>query len=292
MRIGGGVKYARAARPEVWPPTKMNLPIKIISTDFDGTIFAEFENPPIAEKFVSLVGELQARGVKWIINTGRDMSGLMEALARSRISIQPDALVLVEREIYFHKDSRYVGLDEWNHACTRAHEELFVRLRRDLPKLVKWINAHYDDATIYEDAYSPFCLLARQTSDAEAIHKYLDDYCRTVPDLHVVRNDVYARLAHSGYDKGRGLTEIARHWRVRPEHILAAGDHLNDLPMLNREHAHWLVTNANGIEVVKETVRRQDGIISQLACGHGVADGLAQVLARIHGAKPASTAAK
>jgi hypothetical protein len=25
----------------------MNLPIKIISTDFDGTFFAEFENPPV-----------------------------------------------------------------------------------------------------------------------------------------------------------------------------------------------------------------------------------------------------
>jgi len=27
---------------------KTSLPIKLISTDFDGTIFAEFENPPIS----------------------------------------------------------------------------------------------------------------------------------------------------------------------------------------------------------------------------------------------------
>lgn len=263
----------------------MSLPIKIISTDFDGTIFAEFENPPIAASFVTLISQLQAQGVKWIINTGREMSGLMEALARAQVSIQPDALVLVEREIHFHRDSRYVGHEEWNHHCTIAHEKLFTQIRPDLPRLRKWIAARYA-ATVYEDAYSPFCLIAQQLADAEAIHAYLDDYCRTVPNLHVVRNDIYARLAHSGYDKGKGLTEIARRWRISREHILVAGDHLNDLPMLTREHAHYLVTNANAIELVKETIRRQNGFVSRHACGHGVADGLAHYLALAQGQSP------
>lgn len=251
----------------------MSQPIKIISTDFDGTIFAEFENPPIAKTFVALISRLQAQGVRWVINTGRDMSGLMEALARSQISIQPNALVLVEREIYFHQDSRYVGHAEWNRDCTVAHEELFARIRVDLPRLTQWVEARYE-ATVYEDPYSPFCLIARRLRDAEAIHEYLDDYCRTVPGLHVVRNDVYARLAHSGYDKGKGLAEIARRWNVSREHILAAGDHLNDLPMLRQEYAQHLVTNANAIPAVRDIVRRQNGFVSALACGHGVANGL------------------
>jgi len=76
----------------------MSLPIKLISTDFDGTIFAEFEHTPIPEKLQELIGDLQSRGAKWVINTGRDMSSLMEALGRSKISIEPDYLVLVERE--------------------------------------------------------------------------------------------------------------------------------------------------------------------------------------------------
>src|ERR1017187_9307313 len=99
----------------------MSLPIKLISTDFDGTLFAEFESPPIPESLQQLIGGLQSRGAKWVINTGRDMSSLMEALARSRISIEPDYLVLVAREIYYHDGSQYVGLEEWNAACARAH---------------------------------------------------------------------------------------------------------------------------------------------------------------------------
>src|SRR6266481_4041141 len=94
-------KAARRMKPALW----------LISTDFDGTIFAEFENPPIPGELQLLIGELQAGGAKWVINTGRDMSSLMESLARAGVAIKPDFLVLVEREIYLHQDSSYVPLE-------------------------------------------------------------------------------------------------------------------------------------------------------------------------------------
>ena len=62
--------------------------------------------------------------------------------------------------------------------------------------------------------------------------------------------------------------------------VLAAGDHLNDLPMLLREHARWLVAPANAVETVKDSVRSQNGYVSQLPHGHGVADGLEFCLKR------------
>src|SRR6185369_11246237 len=121
----------------------MPEPMKLISTDFDGTLFAEFENPPIPQKLQKMIGDLQAQGAKWVINTGRDMSSLMEALARSRVSIEPDYLVLVEREIHWHQDSRYIGLEEWNTACTRAHADVFALVKADVPKIEEWINARF-----------------------------------------------------------------------------------------------------------------------------------------------------
>src|SRR5258708_36687921 len=128
--------------------------MKLISTDFDGTLFAEFENPPIPFVLVELIAGLQHRGAKWVINTGRDMSSLMEALGRARIDIEPDYLVLVEREIHRHQDSQYIAFEEWNQACSKAHTELFTRVRRDLPELVGWVNDRFH-ARISKDAYSP-----------------------------------------------------------------------------------------------------------------------------------------
>jgi len=46
------------------------------------------------------------------------------------------------------------------------------------------------------------------------------------------------------------------------------------LPMLSREHARWLVAPSNAIELVKESVRRQGGFVSDEPHGCGVARGV------------------
>ena len=116
------------------------MPIKLISTDFDGTLFAEFENPPIPVRVQELISSLQKQGAKWIINTGRDMSSLMEVFGRTHITIEPDYLVLVEREIYTNQNSSFVGLEPWNSDCTESHAKLFAQVEPDLPELVEWIH--------------------------------------------------------------------------------------------------------------------------------------------------------
>ena len=257
----------------------MSLPIRLISTDFDGTVFAEFEDPPVPHALQELIARLQAQGVKWIINTGRDLSSLMEALGRSRLRVKPDYLVLVEREIYLHDAGDYVELAPWNQACSRAHAELFCRVRADLPRLTSWVHKRFK-ATLYEDSYSPFCFIAEKNEDADQIHAYLNDYCATVPYLTVMRNDVYARFSHVAYNKGSALSEIARRLGVETRHVFAAGDHLNDLPMLSRAHAHCLTAPQNAIPIVKETVRREQGYLSRRSHGHGILEGLEYYLGK------------
>jgi len=251
----------------------MALPLKLISTDFDGTLHAEYEDPPVPEELQALIQDLQRQGVKWVINTGRDLSSVMEGIARARLSIRPDYLVVVEREIYCHNDSRYVQDAEWNQNCKSAHRELFARVQPDVPRLVDWVNKRFS-ATLYEDDFSPFCLIAERNEDADAIQCFLESYCAQIPELTFVRNDVYARFSHVAYNKGTALGEIARQLSVAREEILAAGDHLNDLPMLSGEFARCVVAPDNAVPIVKETVRRQNGYISHQPWGHGVARGL------------------
>ncbi len=253
----------------------MSLPIRLISTDFDGTIFAEFENPPIPQALQDLIGDLQARGAKWVINTGRDMSSLMEALGRARVSVHPDYLVLVEREIYGREHSTYVGLAEWNAACHQAHAELFARFSPLVPQLLEWVNTHFPATTLYADAYSPFCMIAGDNGDADAIQAHVDEFRRAIPKLDFVRNDVYARFCHADFNKGTALAEIMRRLGLQPAEIFAAGDHLNDLPMLNPRFARFLGAPANAIERVQQTVRAAGGYVSTLSRGNGVADALA-----------------
>ncbi len=251
----------------------MFLPIRLIATDFDGTLHADFEHPPVPADLQSMIGQLQAFGAFWVINTGRDLSSLVETLSQACLAIRPDFVVVVEREIYCRLGSQYVGLAQWNRGCCLAHEELFARIQPDLPRLAGWVHSHYR-AKVYEDAYSPFCLLADNNDDADAIHEYLNTFCQSAANLVVVRNGVYARFSHQTYNKGTALAEIARRLGIGREHILVAGDDFNDLPMLSRHYARWLVAPFNAIQEVKETVLRQRGYVSHQPFGSGVARGL------------------
>ena len=121
----------------------MSLPIQIISTDFDGTLHADGEDPPVPLDLQALIGDLQRQGAKWVINTGRDLSSVMEGMARARLAIRPDYLVVVEREIYIQEDSTFVGCGAWNEACQSDHDELFRRVRTDVPRLTEWVRQRF-----------------------------------------------------------------------------------------------------------------------------------------------------
>jgi len=82
------------------------------------------------------------------------------------------------------------------------------------------------------------------------------------------------------YNKGTALAELTRMLKLTSADVLAAGDHLNDLPMLKTEFARYLVAPANAIPQVKEVVLQQGGFVSQLPGGNGVAEGLEYHLQR------------
>jgi len=257
----------------------MSLPIKLISTDFDGTLHADFEDPPVPHDLQTLIADLQRQGAKWVINTGRDLSSVMEGIARARLTIRPDYLVVVERDIYVHQASQYLACEKWNQACKQAHAELFARVTPDVPRLVEWVNKRFS-ASLYEDDFSPFCLIAESNEDADAIQVFMESYVAQIPNLTFVRNDVYARFSHIGYNKGTALGEIGRQLGIGPREIFAAGDHLNDLPMLAGTFAHCVVAVDNAVPLVKELVRQQNGYVSHQPWGHGVARGLEYYLER------------
>lgn len=254
----------------------MNL--KLISTDFDGTVHDDLSQPPVPVELQELIARLQNAGAKWVINTGRDLTSLSATLDQAQLSVHPDYLVVVERDIYRRTNGSFIECRIWNQLCRQAHDDLFAQVTPRVPEINAWIQSRFR-ATVFADAYSPFCLVAACNSDADAIMVYLDDICRDIPGLMVMRNDIYARFCHADFNKGSAMAEIARIEGVDRNGIFAAGDHFNDLPMLSSEYARYLMAPSNAISHVKEAVRQQNGFLSQYSHGRGVLDALRYYLA-------------
>ena len=253
-------------------------PLQLVCTDFDGTIHTDLESPAVAQDFQELIGGLQSQGVRWVVNTGRGLADLLREMARSKLNVAPDYLVVVEREIYRREGDRYVAHTAWNERCTRTHEDLFARLRPELPAWFEWVNGNFV-AEVYEDPWSPFCLVAASPSDAVEIVEQVELRCRAWPDVTVVANHIYARLSHVDYHKGSALREVATLCGAQPAGTFIAGDHWNDLPMLRRDLGRWLVAPVNAMPEVKVAVEAAGGWVIGERAGRAVAEGLRRVIA-------------
>lgn len=247
--------------------------LRLISTDFDGTIHEDFADAPIPHELEMRLASMQAAGATWVINTGREMASLMETLGRAKVQVRPDYLILVEREIFRNDRGHYVPVEPWNTRCNEDHARLFAEMAMDLPDLLEGLQSRHD-ATFYDDPWSPLCAIARSYAQMDAIERELEGFAKGFGSVAVVRNDVYVRFSHTGYSKGTALAELQRLLGISPAETLAAGDHLNDLPMLKAQHARHLVAPANAVPVVKQQVLAEGGWVMEQRCGHAVAAAL------------------
>ena len=251
----------------------MPVPLQLISTDFDGTLHSDFTDPHVPVALQEQIRQLQDGGITWLINTGRELADLHEGITEAKISTYPDYVVVVEREIYRCNGESFIPLTQWNDNCAATQTAIFEKTRKRLPELFDWVNENFD-AQVYEDSWSPFCLIARNNSDADVIQQRVKEHFSDEPQLICVRNDIYARLSHIDYTKGTAMSEVARRLDIPPEGILAAGDHWNDLSMLQSDLAQWLVAPANAVPAVKEHVLSQGGFVSNSESGLGVLEGI------------------
>jgi len=250
----------------------------LLSTDFDGTILDHDLPPPMAPEFFDWLEAARARRpVVWVINTGRDWDSLRSELERRQARCLPDWVVLIEREVHrLDATGALQPHQDWNRRCLDVHADLFTRadgmletMRRDL--------ARFDGLQIIRDVGSPLGLIAASEAQAAEVDRALQPLYAAFPDLQAVRNTVYFRFAHMDYHKGSCLALIQAESGIGPEHTIAAGDNLNDLPMLRRRYAHHLICPANALPEVCEQVKCEGGVVASRSAGAGVAEALARL---------------
>jgi len=246
----------------------------LISTDFDGTIFNHDSSTPLSDAFLDwIAGARRKRRIVWVINTGRDWESLERELTHHDPPVWPDWVALVEREIHRVDNRRTTPLHEWNRTCTEIHTDLFARARPEFERARESLQS-FKDLKMVDDIGSPLGLVAADDQQADEVESAITPLLSKFPEMHAVRNSVYFRFAHIDYHKGSCLGMIAGEEAIPPEHCFAAGDHHNDLAMLERKYAHAIACPSNSDQRVLDWVSQQNGYIASQPAGDGVAEAL------------------
>jgi hydroxymethylpyrimidine pyrophosphatase-like HAD family hydrolase len=117
-------------------------------------------------------------------------------------------------------------------------------------------------------------LIAASEDEMDRITKFIDQARAKQPKFNYQRNTIYLRFCHADYHKGAALAELSRLLEIPREEIFAAGDHHNDISMLDGIYAQYPACPSNAIPEVKEAVRRADGYVARRECGAGVHEAL------------------
>jgi HAD superfamily hydrolase (TIGR01484 family) len=264
--------------------------IKLLSTDFDGTLVDHFGIPPVSPDLFELFGQLQKEEVRWAINTGRDLCHIVTGLSEFNFPIQPDFVLTSERDVFRRTPDGqdWEPYGDWNERCARAHEEMFLKARPLLKKILTFIQRE-TRAQAIQHGEQPDGLIAEDEVEMDRIVAFIESVREEMPLFSYQRNTQYLRFCHAEYSKGAALGELGRLLGVSSDQIFATGDHHNDIPMLDGKSARWIACPANSAEAVKETVRNAGGYIAKGSCSHGVVEALRHFLnggtAKGHGLK-------
>jgi HAD superfamily hydrolase (TIGR01484 family) len=254
----------------------MERELRLLSTDFDGTLVAHDNDPVLDPDCMQLIGELQNAGVLWAINTGRSVELLESGLLDFNFPVHPDFIVTSERDVFRQSTNgtpRWEPFGDWNERCARAHEQLFNSPESILAEIIHFVNQKTGARVIYLGE-GPEGLVAQSEFEMDRIIRFIDRAREKQPQFHYQRNSVYLRFCHADYHKGAALAELARLIGVPREQIFAAGDHHNDLSMLDGRFAAMPACPANAITPVKDAVRAAGGYVAQREFGAGVHEAL------------------
>lgn len=268
----------KTSTPALVPST-----LGIVCVDFDGTL-VDSQHPTdqsVHPSLVRLIERLRSEGVLWVINTGRTLEGLKIGLEIAALPFTPDYVITEETSLLVPAPDHPEGWDthgDWNLQRDLAFRSLLAESGHVFEEIRTFVTrqtqARYLARTDGTGGLDE--IIAASEAEMERICHRIEEVRRAhgADPLGYQRNTIYLRFGHRGFQKGSTLARLGTSLGIPAERIFAAGDNLNDLPMLDPEVAGWLACPGNSHPLVRETVQRHGGYTARSHTGEGLTEAL------------------
>lgn len=242
--------------------------IRLICLDFDGTCvgYGEDGSAFLESSVIAFLNRAGEDGVEWCTNSGRTLESQLDILEVSRqrgLKPWPEALMCGESFLFLRQVDRYLSHEAWNRRAeatlTAFHRDLQAQYGAQLREIGQRYGA---ERLVFEDSATAYLL---PTADPLVLGECLRDLNRLlekVPSSYASRNGGWVFVGHSDFGKGRVLEIYIRERGLSGHEVLAVGDNLNDVEMLDGRVCRHVGCPGDSIAEVKDVVARASGIIA------------------------------
>ncbi len=233
------------------------MKIKAIFMDLDGTVLRS--DHTVSEKLKEKLKELQDKGIKIFISTGRTYTSslpyiselgittpvitynggrIMDSLTQEVVYEDPVPAEVVKELIKFsRREEVHLNLyvEDLLHIENESEEGLGYSQKAGIPYTL----VNFDD---FMNKESTKALFIGKNEKLEKLKKELED---KFPQCEFVFSQTtYLEVLNKGVSKGRAVGEIMKKYGFTPEEVMAFGDQWNDLSMLKAVKHGYLMGNA------------------------------------------------
>jgi len=260
--------------------TTASSALGLLCLDFDGTLVDSLHpsDHSVHPDLVESIGRLREQGVVWVINTGRTLEGLKIGLQIAGLPFEPDYVITEETSLLApcaeHPEG-WNALGDWNHQRDHAFRSLLAESGHLFDEIRTFVTSETQaEYLVRPDGLDE--IVANDEAEMERICHRIEAV-RHEHAAHPIGyqcNTVYLRFGHRSFQKGSTLARLGSYLGIPAAQTFAAGDNLNDLPMLHPDVAAYLACPGNSHPRVRETVQRHGGYLAQGHTGKGLAEAL------------------
>lgn len=241
--------------------------LQLVCLDFDGTVMVYDDEPGYFHPgVIQVLNELKDAGINWCTNSGRNNDSQLKIIQSSQsrgLTHNPSALLCNESVMFIKKSGEYVPNDAWNEWAYMRLRAFHKNLQEEFgDQLEKVIDAYCPEEVVIDQMVTAFHF-GDEPGKVRPAYEAICEVMKHNRDTLISLNGGWLAIFPMDLGKGNVLRRYIQMQGYQSERVLAIGDQVNDVSMLDGKVAGCVGCPGSSAPEIIDLVNQSGGYVAQ-----------------------------